>query len=101
MLREAPPALRTQQFSRARIVWSTAPGLTIPLTAVSRISGRYFCFVAEPANGGLAAQQRPVEVGELKGNEYIVLSGLKAGDRVITSGVQKLANGAPVKSTQN
>jgi RND family efflux transporter MFP subunit len=98
VLREAAPALRTQQFSRARIVWSSSPGLTIPLTAVSRVSGKYFCFVAEAGNGGLVAQQRPIEVGDLKGNEYIVVSGLKAGDRVITSGIQKLANGAPVKA---
>lgn len=98
VLREAPPALRAQQFSRARIVWSSAPGLTIPLTAVSRVSGRYFCFVAEAADGGLVARQRPIEVGELIGNEYVVRSGLEAGDRVITTGIQKLGNGAPVKA---
>ena len=98
VLRDAPPALRTQQFSRARIVWSSEPGLTIPLTAVSRVSGRYFCFVAEPGEGGgLIAAQRPIELGELIGNDYVVRSGLKPGDRVITSGIQKLANGAPVK----
>ena len=74
------------------------PGLTVPLTAVSRVSGRYFCFVAEEANGGLVARQRPIELGELMGNDYVVRSGLKAGDRVITTGVQKLANGAPVKA---
>ena len=97
LLREAPPALRTQQFARARIIWSSTPGLTVPLTAVSRISGRYFCFVAESADGGLVARQRPIEVGELIENEYVVISGLKVGDRVITSGIQKLGNGAPVK----
>jgi RND family efflux transporter MFP subunit len=96
-LREAPPALRAQQFARTRIVWSSAPGLTVPLTAVTRISGLYFCFVAEQADGGLVARQRPIEVGELIGNEYLVRSGLKAGDRVITTGIQKLGNGAPVK----
>ena len=47
LLKEAPPALRVQQFVRSRIVWRTAPGLTVPLTAVLRISGQYFCFVAE------------------------------------------------------
>jgi RND family efflux transporter MFP subunit len=97
LLRDAPAALRAQQFSRARIVWSSAPGLTVPLTAVTRISGRYFCFVAEPGDGGLVAKQRPIEVGELIGNDYVVLSGLKAGDKVITTGIQKLGNGAPVK----
>lgn len=97
LLREAPPALRAQQFARARIVWSRAQGLTVPLTAVTRISGLYFCFVAEPGEQGLVARQRPIEVGEMIGNEYIVRGGLKAGDRVITSGIQKLGNGAPVK----
>ena len=97
VLREAPPALRAQQFARVRLVWSNAPGLTVPLTAVSRISGRYFCFVAEPAGGGLVARQKPIDVGELLGNDYVVRSGLKAGDRVITNGIQKLADGAPVK----
>jgi len=100
LLREAPPALRTQQFARARIVWSSAPGLTIPLTAVTRVSGLYFCFVAEPANGGLVARQRPIEVGELVGNDYVLRSGLKPGDRVITSGIQKLGDGAPVRAEE-
>lgn len=99
-LRNAPAALRTQQFSRARIVWSTTPGLTVPITAVTRVSGRHFCFVAEPAEGGngLVAKQRPIEVGELIGNEYVVVSGLKPGERVITSGLQKIGNGAPVRA---
>jgi len=97
LLRDAPPFLRAQQFARTRIVWNSRPGLTVPLTAVTRISGLYFCFVAQPAEGGLVARQRAIEVGELIGNDYLVRGGLKAGDRVITSGIQKLGNGAPVK----
>ena len=98
LLRDAPPSLRAQQFARARIVWRNDPAITVPVTAVQRISGRYFCFVAEPGEGGaLVARQRPIEVGELVGNEYVVTSGLKAGDRVITSGIQKIGNGAPVR----
>ncbi len=42
------------------------------------------------------ARQRAVKVGELRGNEYVVVDGLKAGDRLIVSGVQKVADGAPV-----
>lgn len=97
VLRDAPPAMRAQQFARARIIWRSAPSLTIPLTAVLRINGLYFCFVAEQGDNGLVARQRPIEVGDLSGNEYIVLSGLQPGDRIITSGIQKLGNGAPVK----
>jgi RND family efflux transporter MFP subunit len=89
---------RVQQFARARVVWRETPGLTVPVTAVQRISGLYFCFVAEPGEGGgLVARQRPIQVGELVGNDYIVRSGLKPGDKVITSGIQKIGNGAPVR----
>src|SRR5262245_29986472 len=39
LLREVLPTVRTQQFVRARIVWRTSDGVTIPLTAVTRING--------------------------------------------------------------
>jgi multidrug efflux pump subunit AcrA (membrane-fusion protein) len=97
LLRNALPTLRSQQFTRARIVWSVTDGLTVPVVAVSRISGQFFCFVAEPQGNGLVARQRPVQVGEVIGDDYVVKSGLKAGDRVVTSGIQKLADGAPLK----
>jgi RND family efflux transporter MFP subunit len=97
LLREAPPQLRSQQFVRARIVWNTANGLTVPVVAVSRISGQYFCFVAEGQGDKLVARQRPVQVGEVLGDDYIVAGGLKAGDRIVVSGVQKLGDGAPIK----
>jgi RND family efflux transporter MFP subunit len=97
-LRDAPPAMRVQQFIRARIVWRNTPGLTVPITAVSRISGQYFCFVAEQGPNGLVARQRPVQVGELLGNDYVVTGGVKAGDQVIVAGIQKIGDGAPIKA---
>jgi RND family efflux transporter MFP subunit len=98
LLRTAPPSTRVQQFVRARVVWRSAPGLTLPIVSVLRIGGQYFCFAAEQTDKGLVAKQRPVEVGEIIGNDYVVTGGLKAGDRVVVSGVQKLADGIPVKA---
>jgi RND family efflux transporter MFP subunit len=97
LLRNAPPSVRVQQFVRTRIIWRSVPGLLIPITAVTRVNGQYFCFIAEPAGQGLVAHQRPVKVGELQGNDYVVQSGLQAGDRLIVSGIQKIADGAPVR----
>jgi RND family efflux transporter MFP subunit len=97
-LRDAPPAVRVQQFARARIVWRTAPGLTVPLTAVTRINGKYFCFVAEQTDKGLVARQHPVELGEVIGNDYVVRSGLEPGERLIVTGIQKIGDGAPVRA---
>src|SRR3954452_19433177 len=98
LLRDVPPSMKVQQFLRVRVVWRSAPGLTVPITAVTRINGQYFCFLAEPSNGGLVARQHPLQVGEVQGNDYRVQSGLKPGDKLIVSGVQKIGDGAPVKA---
>lgn len=98
LLREVPPHARVQQFSRARIIWRSAPGLTVPITAVTRISGQYFCFVAVQEKQGLVAKQRPIQVAEVLGNDYVVRSGLNAGDKLIVSGIQKIGDGAPVRA---
>jgi RND family efflux transporter MFP subunit len=89
-------ALRPAQFIRARVVWGTRDGPVVPVLAVSRISGQYFAFVAEQEKDGLVARQRPVKVGEIVGNDYVVLEGIKEGDRVIVSGTQFLRDGVPV-----
>jgi RND family efflux transporter MFP subunit len=90
---------RNDQFVRTRIVWTSAPGLTMPVVAVVRISGQFFAFVAEPGEGGgLVARQRQITLGPMIGNEYIVLSGLKAGDKLVTGGIQKIGDGAPVQA---
>ncbi|MGE3490763.1 MAG: efflux RND transporter periplasmic adaptor subunit [Vicinamibacterales bacterium] len=88
---------RADQFVRARIVWSQEPGLTIPVTAVTRINGQFFAFVAEKGEAGLVAKQKPVDLGEIIGNDYVVRSGLAAGEQLIVSGLQKIGDGAPVQ----
>lgn len=95
-LRDAPRAIRTQQFVRSRIVWRSVDSLTVPVTAVTRINGKYFCYVVEKTDQGSVARQRPIEVGDLVGNDYVVKSGLAAGDRLVVSGIQKIGDGAPV-----
>ena len=87
---------RADQFVRARIVWSAEPGLTVPLVAAQRINGQYFVFVAEEQDGVTVARQRAVELGQVVGNDYVVLSGLQPGERLIVSGVQKIGDGSPV-----
>jgi RND family efflux transporter MFP subunit len=98
LLRQVPESIRVQQFIRARIVWHAVQGITVPVTSVTRISRQYFCFVVEQAGQGLVARQRPIEVGEIVGNDYVVKSGLKAGDKLIVSGIQKIGDGAPVRT---
>lgn len=97
---QAADKLRSQQLVRARITWSTQPGITIPVVAVSRVSGQFFAFVAEQKDGKDVARQVPLTLGQISGNDYTVLAGLKPGDQVIVSGGQNLADGMAIKIQQ-
>jgi len=96
-LRQRPPGLRVMQYVRARVIWSNDPALVVPIVAVNRIAGQHFVFVAEGADGKFVARQKPITVGPVIVDDYVVLRGLMAGDRVIVSNVQKLGDGAPIK----
>jgi RND family efflux transporter MFP subunit len=89
--------LRNQQLVKARVTWSTAPAPTVPVLAVSLVGGQTFVYVATPKGEGYIAHQVPITVGETVGNTYPVLGGLQPGQKVITSGLQFLQEGAPVK----
>lgn len=89
--------LRNAQFIRARIVWGAEDHTVVPVLAVSRLGGQYFAFIAEQQDGKTVAHQKPLKVGEMTGNDYVVLEGIKPGDRIIVSGTQFLIDGAPVQ----
>ena len=77
-------------------MWGSASGPVVPVLAVTRINGQFFVFVAEKGPKGAVARQRVVKVGEIFGNDYAVLDGLKLGDHLIVSGTQFLQDGAAV-----
>jgi RND family efflux transporter MFP subunit len=89
--------LRTAQFIRARVIWGTQQKPVVPVLAVSRIGALYFAFVAEPdQKGGYVVHQKPLQVGQIVGNNYVVIDGVKPGDKVVISGTQFLIDGIPV-----
>ncbi len=92
-------SFRTDEFVNARITWRTTKGLEVPVIATQRINGQTFVFIAEPNPKGTLAREVQIQVGDIIGNDYVVLSGLKAGDHVIVGGFQFLADGTPVKET--
>lgn len=90
-------SLRTAQFIRARVVWGSLQKPVVPVVAVSRIGGLYFAFVAESdQKGGYVVHQKPLQIGQIVGNNYVVLDGVKPGDKVVVSGTQFLIDGVPV-----
>lgn len=95
-LRSGGAKFRADQFVPVSLVWSESPVLVVPLASVTRVGGQFFVFVAEKGDAGLVAKMRPVKLGAVTGNNYVVLEGLKAGEQLIAAGVQKIGDGAPV-----
>ncbi len=92
--------LRDGQNVQARIVWKTQQGLLIPTTAISRVGGKEFVFSVYDKpneNGQKVVRLNPVELGDIEGNSFQVVSGLKVGDRVAVSNILKLRDGVPIQ----
>lgn len=87
--------LRSAQFVRARVVFSEAPGLRLPVSAAQRMAGQYFAFVVQQGPA-LTVKQVPVRLGDIIDNAFVVTSGLKDGDQVVTLGIEKLSDGAAI-----
>ncbi|HUQ24258.1 MAG TPA: efflux RND transporter periplasmic adaptor subunit [Burkholderiales bacterium] len=87
--------LRPGQFVRVVLRGATYPNsVTVPQRAVLEGPQGKFVYVV---NEKSAAEPRPVQAGEWSGEDWIITSGLKEGDRVIVDGVMKLGPGAPVR----
>lgn len=85
-------------FVRARLSKAVAAAaILVPQAAVSRgAKGEAMVMVA---GAGDKVEARPVVLGQSVGENWLVVSGLNVGDRVIVDNLQKLQPGMPVKPT--
>ena len=86
------------QFVRARVTTGTRDGVfLVPQTTVQTGDQGKFLFVIERNKEGKnVAGIRPITEGGWQGKDWIVLSGLKAGDQVIADNLIKIRPGAAV-----
>ena len=86
--------LRPGGYARVRAVIRTErDALVVPQRAVSELQGNYQVAVVDKEN---KVSIRPVKVGDTSGSEWVIAEGLKAGERVIAEGVQKVRPGMVV-----
>ncbi len=93
--------LRASEYVNARVIWDRRPGVFIPATSIVRLAGETFVYVAKKpddsqANPNFIAKQKRVKLGNIRGNNYQVLEGLRAGEKIIVSGILNLRDGAPI-----
>lgn len=75
------------------IVWEGAEVLQIPASALFRLNNGWAVFVVESGR----AKTQPVEIGQRAGLTVQVLSGLEAGERLITHPDDRIKEGGRVK----
>ena len=86
--------LRPGGYGRVRAVIRTErDALVVPQRAVSELQGSYQVAVVDREN---KVSIRPVKVGDTSGSEWVISEGLKAGERVVAEGVQKVRPGMVV-----
>jgi membrane fusion protein (multidrug efflux system) len=87
--------LRPGMFGRIIADLGVRPdSILVPERAVTELQGKNFVWVISPDN---KATQRAVKVGRQIGEKLLITEGLKAGDRIVVEGLQKVREGAPVK----
>ncbi len=91
----ADNALLPGQYVRVRLAQAERPAaMLLPQQAVTRSNTGDTVLVVGADN---KPQQRPVKIGGAQGNQWVVLDGLKPGEKVIADGFQKMfVPGAPV-----
>jgi RND family efflux transporter MFP subunit len=86
--------LRPGGYGRVRVaVRVQKDALLVPQRAVAQLQGSYQVAVVDGEN---KVSIRTVKVGDPIGQEWIVLEGLKPGERVVAEGVQKVRPGMRV-----
>lgn len=87
-------ALRPGQYGRVRaIIGTDSDALLVPQRCVTELQGTYQAAVVDSHN---TVRIETIQVGDRIGSQWIVRGGLKAGERVIASGVLKVRPGMQV-----
>ena len=88
--------LRPGMFARIKVDLGDRAGtILVPMRAVLELQGKNFVWVVGSDN---KATQRPIKVGAQLGENLVVLEGVKAGERIVLEGLQKVREGAEVNA---
>jgi len=87
--------LRPGQFVRVHVLGAVRPNaILVPQRAVQQGAKSHFVWVV---NKESKAEQRVVAVGEWSGDDWVITSGLAAGEQVVVDGAIRVATGATLK----
>lgn len=97
-LKNSDLLLRPGMFARvSTLLPAQERVLTLPREAVFFNTYGDSVFALEEKDGKILVQRRQIRTGSVRGDEVAVLDGLKLGDRVVSAGQVKLANGQEIR----
>lgn len=90
-------SLKPNQVAMIKIQDYTASNaLSIPVNTLQTDEKGKYVLVAATENGRMITRKRPVEIGQLYGEQIEIKTGLAEGDVLITEGYQGLYEGQPI-----
>ncbi len=94
--------LRSGMFARAEVILPTLEDqVVIPQTAITYTLYGDNVYIVTEKDDEKRVQQHVVKIGERSGSIAHVLSGIKVGDTVVTTGQVRLSNGAKVRIVES
>jgi len=88
--------LRSGGSGKIILTKSVDEALSIPMASVKDIQDKFFVFTLADSN---KVAMKPIEIAGKTGNNYIVKSGIKAGEKVALNRIDVLNEGMQVKPT--
>ncbi|MFM1930036.1 MAG: hypothetical protein RL387_1364 [Bacteroidota bacterium] len=93
---------RPNQLAQVKIKdYTKKNAISIPINIVQNDDKGKFVYVAASENGKLVARKRMVTTGEFYANSIEILSGINAGEQVVTEGYQNIFDGQALTVNNN
>ncbi|QHS59068.1 efflux RND transporter periplasmic adaptor subunit [Chitinophaga agri] len=86
--------IRTGNTGKVRLQREYKNAILVPQAATVEIQDRVFVYTLDKANKTV---RQAITVTGNSGNDYLVTDGVKAGDRIVVSGVDRLKEGMEIK----
>jgi membrane fusion protein (multidrug efflux system) len=86
--------LRSGNTGKVRLSKTLSSAIAVPQEATYEMQDRTFVFVVADSNKVVST---PITIAEKTGNYYLVENGVKAGDKIVYSGLDRLQDGAVIQ----
>ncbi|MEM7767874.1 MAG: efflux RND transporter periplasmic adaptor subunit [Pseudomonadota bacterium] len=89
--------LKAGMFMAVNLIANPRTALAVPEEAIQSVGPRTFVWVAAEGDNGPIAARREVNTGTRQAGRVEILAGLETGQRVITEGIIRVREGAPLR----